>query len=85
MATSITQVQPIVPFITATTTLSAKAHLLERQGEAPSAIAAILGLSVATVNGYLGITNPGAGTNPTPGQNPALGQGTTQRALSVFA
>jgi hypothetical protein len=85
MATSVAGIQPTVPFITAPTALSARVHLLNRQGESPSAIAAILNLSVATVNGYLGIANPGAAANAIPTQTPGLGQGAAQGALSVFA
>jgi hypothetical protein len=44
--------------------VQAEINRLRHQGEAPAAIAAILGLSTAAVDNYLGISPPAAGSIP---------------------
>jgi hypothetical protein len=59
---------------------------LKQRGENPSEIAAILGVSVATVDHYLGIPAQGAAAPAIPVQTPAIAQtGFAQSTLSVFA
>lgn len=57
-------------------------HRLQQQGETPSAIAAILGLSTAAVDNYLGISPSAAGSVPNAALNPAPSQ---PPGISIFA
>jgi len=43
---------------------TAQVHLFKQQGQSPSQIAANLGISAATVDGYLGIAVPKAPATP---------------------
>jgi DNA-binding CsgD family transcriptional regulator len=45
---------------------AAQVHLFKQQGQSPSQIAANLGISAATVDGYLGIAAPKAPAAPAP-------------------
>jgi hypothetical protein len=45
---------------------AAQVHLYKQQGQSPSQIAANLGISAATVDGYLGIAVPKAPAAPAP-------------------
>ncbi len=45
---------------------AAQVHLFKQQGQSPSQIAANLGISAATVDGYLGIAVPKAPAAPSP-------------------
>jgi hypothetical protein len=64
---------------------AAQVHQLRQQGESPSQIAAILDLSTAAVDRYLGITPSTAGSVPTAALTPASARGAvTAPVISVF-
>ena len=85
MATPISPTPPPVVYVPAAPPLTTQVHLLNQQGENPSEIAAILGLSVATVDGDLGIAAPGGPTTPVAAQTPPAQSGPAQPVLSIFA
>jgi DNA-binding CsgD family transcriptional regulator len=73
----------LIPY---TSRQAAKVHQLRQQGENPSQIAATLGLSTATVDGYLGIATPNAASIPGAALTAAPAQsGATVPAISIFA
>ena len=63
MASTISATLPPVTYVPAAQT--SKVQLLHRQGVSPAEIAAILDLSTAAVDGYLGITPVGVVLQPT--------------------
>ena len=64
-------------FVLSTVDLSenAQALALQEQGQSPSEIAQTLGISVAAVDGYLGITVPAVAPTPVPVQATPTTQG----------
>ena len=59
-------------------------QLLFQQGVSPAEIAAMLGLSTAAVDGYLGIGNTGSTVPPSPAQTPAT-TGSAFPSISTIA
>jgi DNA-binding CsgD family transcriptional regulator len=64
MATSIAPTSGSSVYVPPTASASAQVHLLNKQGQNPSEIASILGLSLPTVYQYLGLSAPGSGSVP---------------------
>jgi hypothetical protein len=86
MDTSISALSAPFENVSATSQQRAQVHLLKRQGESPSEIAASLGIATATVDGILGITAANAAAVPNAALTPAPTQSDLARpGISIFA
>ena len=86
MAISIPSALALIVYVPPTSSQTGQVNLLNRRGESPSEIAAILSLPVATVDGDLAIAVPAVAATSIPAQTPELAKrGSAETAISIFA